>query len=76
MTVSLLAPLLGEMTVYIHMFTPTLSVLIMMLVVTREGYTKTGWATLGLHRAGLRWWLLALAGLLAVMSAVYGLVWR
>jgi membrane protease YdiL (CAAX protease family) len=75
LTVSLLYPLLGEITPIIHMYTPTLSVLIMMLVVTREGYSRSGWATLGLHRAGLRWWLLALIGPLAVMSAVYGLVW-
>jgi uncharacterized protein len=74
-TVSLLYPLLGQITGIIHMFTPTLSVLIMMLVVTRDGYSKAGWATLGLHRAGLRWWVLALLGPLSVMSAVYGLVW-
>jgi uncharacterized protein len=75
LTVSLLYPLLGQITPFIHMFTPTLSVLIMLLVVTRDGYTKTGWAPLGLHRAGLRWWLLALLGPLVVISAVYGLVW-
>ena len=75
-TVSLLAPLLGESTVFIHMFTPTLAAVIMMLVVTRDGYSKAGWASLGLHRAGLRWWLLALLGPLAVMSAVYGIVWN
>jgi uncharacterized protein len=74
--VSLLYPLLGGITPLIHMYTPTLAVLIMMLVVTRDGYTKAGWATLGLHRLGLRWWLLALIGPLAVMSAVYGLVWN
>jgi uncharacterized protein len=74
--VSLLAPLLGVMTVYIHMYTPMLSVPIMMLVVTRDGYSKTSWATLGLHRAGLRWWLLALLGPLAVMGVVYGIVWN
>jgi membrane protease YdiL (CAAX protease family) len=74
-TVSLLYPLLGEITPLIHMFTPLLSVLIMMLVVTREGYTKAGWATLGLHRAGLRWWVLALLGPLIMMSAIYGIVW-
>ena len=74
--VSLLAPLLGELTVFIHMYTPTLAVLIMMLVVTRDGYSKAGWATLGLHRLGLRWWLLALIGPLVVMSAVYGIVWN
>jgi membrane protease YdiL (CAAX protease family) len=74
--VSLLAPLLGELTVFIHMYTPTLAVVIMMLVVTRDGYSKAGWATLGLHRLGLRWWLLALIGPLVVMSAVYGIVWN
>lgn len=50
LTVSLLYPLLGPVTPLIHMYTPTLSVLIMMLVVTRDGYSRTGWATLGLHR--------------------------
>lgn len=74
-TVFLLYPLLGELTAYMHMFTPLLAVLVMMLVVTREGYSKAGWATIGLHRAGLRWWALALIGPLVVMSAVYGLVW-
>jgi uncharacterized protein len=76
MTVSLLYPLLGEITPLIHMYTPTLAVLIMMLVVTRDGYSKAGWASLGLHRPGLRWWLLALIGPVVVMSAVYGIVWN
>jgi uncharacterized protein len=74
-TVSLLYPILGEITPLIHMYTPTLAVLIMMLVVTRDGYSKAGWASLGLHRLGLRWWLLALIGPAVVMSAIYGLVW-
>jgi membrane protease YdiL (CAAX protease family) len=73
-TVSLL-PFLGKITGIIHMFTPMLSALIMMLVVTRDGYSKAGWATLGLHRLGLGWWVLALIGPLVVMSAIYGLVW-
>jgi uncharacterized protein len=75
-TVSLLYPVIGEITPFIHMYTPTLSVLIMMLVVTRDGYSRAGWATLGLHRLGLHWWLLALIGPLSVMSAVYGIVWN
>src|SRR4051794_15512728 len=73
--VSLLAPLLGDIYPLIHMYTPTLAVLIMMLVVTRDGYSKAGWASLGLHRLGLRFWALALLGPLVVMSAIYGLVW-
>src|SRR5262245_49177604 len=60
----------------IHMYTPALAVLIMMLVVTRDGYSRAGWAALGLHRLGLRWWVLALVGPLAIMSAGYGLVWN
>jgi uncharacterized protein len=74
--VSLLYPIFGEITVFIHMYTPTLAALIMMLVVTRDGYSKAGWASLGLHRPGLRWWLLALLGPLVLMSVVYGIVWN
>jgi uncharacterized protein len=74
-TVSLLYPILGAIIGYIHMYTPTLAALFMMLVITRDGYSKAGWATLGLHRLGLRWWLLALLGPLVLMSAIYGLVW-
>ena len=73
--VSLLAPLLGGIYPFIHMYTPTLAVLIMMLIVTRDGYSRAGWATLGLHRLGLRFWALALLGPLVVMSAIYGFVW-
>jgi hypothetical protein len=34
--------------------TPMLATVIMLLVVTRDGYAKDGWRTLGLHRLGLR----------------------
>ena len=37
-----------------YMFTPTLAVLIMLLIVTKDGYSKEGWKTLGLHRLGLK----------------------
>jgi hypothetical protein len=40
----------GMWTVW--MFTPTMATLIMLLVVTREGYSKEGWKSLGLHRLG------------------------
>jgi len=75
LTASLLSPFLGELTMLIHMYTPTIATLLMLLVVTRDGYSKTGWATLGMHRAGLRFWALALVGPLVVWGAVYGLVW-
>jgi uncharacterized protein len=74
-TASLLYPIVGDITAYIHMYTPTVAVLIMMLAVTRDGYSRAGWAAFGLHRLGLRWWLWALLGPLVLMSAIYGLVW-
>ena len=33
--------------------TPTVAALVMLLVVTREGYAREGWKVLGLHRLGL-----------------------
>lgn len=45
-----------------YMFIPTLAVLIMLLIVTRDGYSKEGWKTLGLHRLGLKaFWIAVLA---------------
>ena len=76
LTASLLYPFLGRTTLFIHTYSPTLSVLIMMLVVTRDGYSKTGWATIGLHRlGGLGYWVLALVGPLVLMVVLYGLAW-
>ncbi len=42
------------------MFTPLLAVLLMLLVVTPDGYHKAGWQALGLQRAGWRSWPLAI----------------
>jgi len=50
-------------------FSPLLVVLVMMLVVTREGYRRDGWRPLGMTRLGLRYWpfaLLATAGVSAL----------
>ena len=47
--------------------TPVLATLIMPLVVTREGYSRKGWQSLGLHRLGLRMWPIAFFGTLAMM---------
>jgi len=70
-----LAPLLGELAVLVGMFTPTIATLVMLLLVTREGYTRAGWASLGLHRAGLRVWWFALLAPLVVLAGAYGVVW-
>ncbi len=75
LSVSLLAPLLGEATPIVHMFTPLLAALLLLLVVTRDGYTKAGWATLGLQRAGLRAWGLALLVPFLILGFGYSVVW-
>ena len=39
----------------LNMLTVTAGVLLMLLVITPDGYHKAGWAQLGLHRAGWRY---------------------
>jgi len=53
--VALLAPRLGDGAMLLHMYTPTVAALLMLLVVTRDGHTRAGWSALGLGRAGLRY---------------------
>jgi membrane protease YdiL (CAAX protease family) len=55
--------------------TPVLATLIMLLVVTRDGYSKDGWRTLGLHRLGLRVWWIAFFGTLAITVVANAVVW-
>ena len=55
--------------------TPTVAALIMLLVVTREGYTKEGWKSLGLHRLGLNVWWIAFGGTLLITVAASAVVW-
>ena len=71
----LLAPLLGDATPVVHMLTPFLAILLMLLVVTRDGYSRASWGALGLQRVGLRSWPLALLIPLLVLSIAFGLVW-
>ncbi len=66
---------LGERSAILSMFTPLAAVLLMLLVVTRDGYTRVGWRALGLERAGWESWGLALLGPLLVMSCTYAIVW-
>src|SRR5918992_13864 len=56
-------------------FTPTVAALIMLLVVTREGYTKEGWKSLGLHRLGLNVWWIAFGVTLLITVAASAIVW-
>jgi membrane protease YdiL (CAAX protease family) len=67
---------LGERINLITMFTPLAAVLLMLLVVTRDGYTRAGWRALGLLRSGgWRSWGLAVLGPLLVMGCTYVIVW-
>jgi len=57
------------------MSTPTVATLIMLLVVTREGYSKEGWKSLGLHRFCLNVWWIAFGVSLIVTVAATAVVW-
>jgi uncharacterized protein len=56
-------------------FTPTAAALVMLLVVTREGYSREGWRSLGLHRPGLSVWWIAFGGTLLISVAASAVVW-
>jgi membrane protease YdiL (CAAX protease family) len=55
--------------------TPTVAALIMLLVVTREGYSREGWKSLGLHRLGLNVWWIAFGLTLLITVAASAVVW-
>jgi uncharacterized protein len=55
--------------------TPTAATLVMLLVVTREGYSREGWKSLGLHRPGLSVWWIAFGGTLLITVAASAIVW-
>lgn len=57
------------------MLTPLVATLLMLLVVTRQGWTREGWAGLGLHRLGVRSWVLAVVVPMAVVGLGYALLW-
>jgi membrane protease YdiL (CAAX protease family) len=55
--------------------TPTVAALIMLLVVSREGYSRGGWKVLGLHRLGLSVWWIAFGLTLLITVAASAIVW-
>jgi membrane protease YdiL (CAAX protease family) len=73
--VALQAPTLGEGALILSMFTPTIAVLLMLLVITRDGYRRAGWADLGLHRWGWSGMGLAVFMPRVVLGSSYGLIW-
>ena len=71
----LVAPIAGHSTLLLVMMTPLVSVLLMKLVVTREGYHMGGWADLGLGRLGLKLWPMAFGLPFSVLLFSYGIIW-
>jgi membrane protease YdiL (CAAX protease family) len=55
--------------------TPTVMALLMLLVLTREGYSREGWKVLGLHRLGLGVWWIAFGLTLLITVAASAIVW-
>lgn len=53
------------------MFTPLLALLLMLCVITREGYSKASWQALGLQRMGWRGWPMALWLPLVLLASSY-----
>ena len=59
----------------LYMLTPTIAVLLMMLVVTRDGYRKEGWKSLGLHKPGRKGWAFALIVPAIPLVLSFAVVW-
>ena len=68
-----LTPTLGMWVLW--SITPTAATLVMLLVVTREGYSRGGWKALGLHRPGLSVWWITFGGTLLITVAASAVVW-
>src|SRR5215207_2167579 len=58
-----------------YMWTPGIAALIMLLVVTRDGFSREGWKALGLHRLGLKVWWIAFGLTLLISVAASAIVW-
>lgn len=73
----MLVPGLGERLgqIDLYMLTPLAAVLLMLLVVTRDGWSRTGWKGLGLHRLGVRSWGMAFLAPLGLFVGIYAVVW-
>jgi len=65
----------NDIVIPIDMLTPTLTVIIMLFFVTRDGYSRSARASLGLGRSGWRSWGVALLLPLPVLAVSYGLGW-
>jgi membrane protease YdiL (CAAX protease family) len=65
----------SEGPVGLYMLTPALAALVMLLVITRDGFSKEGWKGLGLHRLGLRVWWIAVGVVFLTSLGATAIVW-
>lgn len=59
----------------LYMLTPTAVAFIMLLLVTRDGRSRSGWAALGLQKCGFKWWLLCITVPATIVALSYGFAW-
>src|SRR5919112_4062042 len=59
----------------VWMCTPTLAALVMLLVITRDGFSREGWKVLGLHRLGLSVWWIAIGVIFLTSLVASAIVW-
>lgn len=59
----------------VYMFTPMLASLLLMMVLTKDGYRKEGWKKLGLRKLGLRGWPFALILPVIPLVLSYAAAW-
>lgn len=71
-TVAFLGPDSPDLIQMLYMLTPTIGVLLLLLVLTPDGYHRSSWALLAMHRAGWRGWLPALVVPMAILAGSYG----
>src|SRR5918998_4486283 len=55
--------------------TPAVAALVMLLVITRDGFSREGWKVLGLHRLGLSVWWIAIGVIFLTSLVASAIVW-
>ena len=59
----------------LYMCTPALAALVMLLVITRDGFSREGWKVLGLHRLSLSVWWIAIGVIFLTSLVASAIVW-
>lgn len=65
----------SDLAQILSMLTPTVALLLMLLVVTRDSRERSAWRSLGLGKAGLRLWPAAFLLPVLVLSVAYVILW-